>query len=142
MKKTARAIIKINDDYVFIKRTNKPNAMYKEYYALVGGHVEDGENFEDACIREVYEELGINIKINELFYEMYNEDVDNYEKFYLVDYVDGEFGTGKGEEFSMPDEQKHGKYEIVKIKKEQIKDYFILPEEVKLKLIEFINSKN
>jgi ADP-ribose pyrophosphatase YjhB (NUDIX family) len=140
LKKTARAIIKIDDDFLFIKRTNKPNAMYIEYYAFIGGHVEDGENFEEACIREVYEELGINIKINELFYEMYNEDIDTYEKFYIVDYIDGELGTGKGEEFTNQDETKYGKYEIVKIKKEQLKDYFILPEEVKDKLIDYIKN--
>lgn len=35
-------------------------------YALMGGHVEDNENIFDAAIREAKEELGINVKIEDL----------------------------------------------------------------------------
>lgn len=35
-------------------------------YALMGGHVEDGENIFDAAVREAKEELGILVKTEEL----------------------------------------------------------------------------
>lgn len=35
-------------------------------YALMGGHVEDGENIYDAAVREAQEELGIAVKREDL----------------------------------------------------------------------------
>lgn len=136
MKNTARAILNIDGKYVFIKRTAKPNSKYDLFYAFPGGHLDDGENFEDACIRELYEELGVNVKIKELFYEQYNEDLDKYEKFFIVEYIDGIIGTGKGEEFTNLDASKYGEYEVVMIEKERLNEYNILPLEVKKKLMD------
>jgi ADP-ribose pyrophosphatase YjhB (NUDIX family) len=103
---------------------------------LFGGHLDIDESFEEACIREVYEELGINVEIEELFYEEYNADLDKYEKFYIVKYIDGEIGTGDGEEFSNMDIDKYGKYEVTYINKHDLSNYNILPIAVKEKLIE------
>lgn len=36
-------------------------------YALPGGNVEDNESIKDTLIRELQEELGIDIEVNELF---------------------------------------------------------------------------
>ncbi len=135
MKNTARAVIVYEDKYVFIKRVKKIDEEYNEYYTLVGGHLEDGESFEDACIREVYEELGALCKINSLFLEYENEKLDKHEKFYLAEIVSGTIGTGKGEEFTSPDFEKYGSYEIVYVSKEEIKNINLLPEILKEKLI-------
>ncbi|AXV40245.1 NUDIX hydrolase [Methanobacterium sp. BAmetb5] len=48
---------------IFIKRKNPP---YKGSWALPGGFVEYGETVEDAVVREVKEETGVTININEL----------------------------------------------------------------------------
>lgn len=139
MVNVSRAVIQIDNNFIFIKREKKINNIKKEYYVFVGGHLDEDENFEDACIREVYEELGINVEIDRLFYEGYNEIVDKYEKFYIVKYISGEIGSGKGVEFTNIDEDKYGKYEIVYIDKYKLKDYNILPVVVKNKLIEEMN---
>lgn len=135
MEKTSRAIIKIDNNYIFMKREKRINDELKIFYTTIGGHVEENESFEEACIREVYEELGIDIKINELFFEFYNSDLDRYEKFYLVDYVSGKLGTGTGEEFTKDNIQKYGKYEVIYIDEKDICNYNILPSEIKYKII-------
>jgi len=47
-----------NDAVVLIKRKYDP---YKGHYALPGGAVEIGETVEDACRREMKEEIGLDI---------------------------------------------------------------------------------
>lgn len=135
MKNTARAIIRIENDYIFIRREKKVNDQLKIFYATVGGHLDGDENFEEACIREVYEELGIHVEIDRVFYEEFNYELDKYEKFYIVNYVGGELGTGKGEEFTNIDIDKYGKYEIARININELSKYNILPTTVKEKLI-------
>ncbi|MBY8979211.1 MAG: NUDIX hydrolase [Candidatus Lokiarchaeota archaeon] len=58
------AVIKYSENsIVLIRRKNHP---YKGELALPGGFVEVGENVEDACIREAYEETNINVTIRKL----------------------------------------------------------------------------
>lgn len=135
MKNAARAIIQYENKYVFIKRVKKIDGNIKEYYTLVGGHLDEGETFEEACIREIYEELGVNAKITDLFLEYINEDLNKFEKFYFAEIVSGQIGTGKGEEFTNRDFEKWGSYEIVYIEKQDIKNINLLPIELKEKMI-------
>ncbi len=44
---------------LMIKRNKDP---YKDYWCLVGGHVEYGERLRDAVIREVKEETGLDVQ--------------------------------------------------------------------------------
>ena len=48
---------------VFIRRKFEP---YKGWFALPGGFVEIGETVEQACVREIKEETGLDICINDL----------------------------------------------------------------------------
>lgn len=140
MKNTARAIIRIGDDYIFIRREKKVNNELKIFYTTVGGHVEEGESPEETCVREVYEELGINVEIEYLFHEESFVDIDKHEKFYMVKYISGKLGTGTGEEFTNVDIEKYGKYDIVRINKDELSNYNILPISIKDKLINEINK--
>ena len=58
------ALIKYsNDSIVLIRRKNPP---FKGFLALPGGFVDVGETVEEACLREVYEETRLRVKIMKL----------------------------------------------------------------------------
>ena len=144
-EKTARAVLYINKDtpnnlknfkegYLFIKRVKNINGERKEYYSFPGGHVDPGETFEEAVLRELEEELNIKCKINKLVLKFENTEIKRSEKFYEVEYVSGVLKEGEGEEFKDPNVEKYGSFEIVIIPKSDINKYNILPIEVKEKL--------
>jgi 8-oxo-dGTP diphosphatase len=63
MKKIA-AIILENDrgEFLLALRDNKSWIPFPNHWDLIGGHVEEGETPEEALVREVKEELDIDIK--------------------------------------------------------------------------------
>jgi 8-oxo-dGTP diphosphatase len=63
MKKIA-AIILENDkgEFLLALRDNKAWIPFPDHWDLIGGHVEDGETPEEALVREVKEELDIDLK--------------------------------------------------------------------------------
>jgi 8-oxo-dGTP diphosphatase len=71
MKEIA-AIILENDkgEFLLYLRDNKPGIPFPDHWDLIGGHVEEGETHEDALVREVKEELGLDLK-NYAFYKKY-----------------------------------------------------------------------
>lgn len=79
MKKTARVII-IDDDklLVFFRRKEIDGNIYT-YYAIPGGHLEDNETLEETAIREIKEEMNLDIEI--LGY-LGNLVIDNQEENY------------------------------------------------------------
>jgi len=82
----------------------------KHYFVFPGGGVDEGETPEQAAIREMEEETGLHVAIQKKLAEIHfglSEQV-----YYLVDKLDGQFGTGTGEEFtdSDPDDPTEGLY--------------------------------
>jgi 8-oxo-dGTP diphosphatase len=71
MKEIA-AIILENDEGKFLLylRDNKPDIPFPDHWDLIGGHVEKGETHEEALVREVKEELDIDLK-EYTFYKKY-----------------------------------------------------------------------
>jgi 8-oxo-dGTP diphosphatase len=71
MKKIA-AIILENDkgEFLLTLRDNKPGIPFPNHWDLIGGHVEEGETPEEALVREVKEELDIELK-EYAFYKKY-----------------------------------------------------------------------
>ena len=71
MKQIA-AIILENDkgEILLYLRDNKPDIPFPNYWDLIGGHVEEGETPEEALLREVKEELDLDLK-EYTFYRKY-----------------------------------------------------------------------
>jgi 8-oxo-dGTP diphosphatase len=71
MKEIA-AIILENDkgELLLYLRDNKPDIPFPDHWDLIGGHVEEGETPEEALVREVKEELDIDLK-EYAFYKKY-----------------------------------------------------------------------
>ncbi len=59
MKKTVGAIIEDNGKILLMKRNHKP---FNNYWGLPGGHIDQGETAEQAVIREVKEETGLDFE--------------------------------------------------------------------------------
>ena len=136
MKKATRLIIEEGNNIIFIKRTKKINGGIKTYYVLPGGHLDEGETWEEAGIREAKEELDVDIVLDELFVEEYNEDLDKQERFYFASITKGKVKQGSGEEFqNMNIDSKYGLYEIIRISKKELGAYNILPITIKDKLV-------
>ena len=94
-------IVPINDGFAFMHRADVIKRKdFQNYYTFPGGGLEEGETLEEGTIREIKEEFGINVKIIRKLYEMNSEKFDQKEYFFLCEYIDGEFGTGTGPEFS------------------------------------------
>lgn len=140
-EKTARAIIEslYNNEkcIVTIKRQKfKDGKKVKEYYTLPGGHVENDESFEETLKREILEELNVNITIKEKLVSLYNEDLNRDEEFFICEIGNEIIEKGNGPEWTNPDIEKYGSYEIVYINVKNIEDYNILPPQVKELLIQ------
>ena len=136
MKKATRLIIEDGDNLVFIKRTKKVSGSPKTFYVLPGGMLDENETWEQAGIREAKEELNVEVKIDELLLEEYNQELEKQERFYFATIIKGKVSNGNGEEFqNMSIDSPYGLYEVVKISKKEIGAYNILPITIKDKLV-------
>lgn len=61
MDKTVLCYIKKDDSYLLLYRNKKENDMNEGKYLGIGGHIEEGETKEEALIREVKEETGLDV---------------------------------------------------------------------------------
>lgn len=79
MKRIA-AIIFENDkrEILLYLRDNKPGIPFPGHWDLIGGHVEEGETPEEALVREVREELDIDLKEYSFFKEYEVTEGDAY----------------------------------------------------------------
>ena len=95
MEKTARAIIiKDNKLLVFFRR-KIINGEVVTYYALPGGHVENGEMIEDTVVRELKEEMNLDIRVIRYLGKMVIDGIE--ENYFDCEIVGGELKFG-GEE--------------------------------------------
>ena len=90
----ARAIIFRGDEIVSMYRERENRV----FYSLPGGGAEENETLEDCVKREVLEEFGIIVEPIKQVYIYHNP--RSIEYFYICKWISGEFGSGKGEEFS------------------------------------------
>ena len=136
-------IVPIKNGFVFMHRKNViRNKEYKEYYTFPGGHLEIGETLEEGVIREIREEFGIQVRVIKKLYEIENAKLNMKEYFFLCEYIEGEFGTGEGEEFSNnPQYKDAGEYIPEIVKKEDITNIVLLPLEIKEKFLQDLRNR-
>src|SRR6266849_2610648 len=72
----------------------------ERYYLFPGGTTQGSETPAEAAAREVFEELGLRVRIGKLLHEV--EFAGNVQKYFAADVIGGEFGTGTGEELASP----------------------------------------
>lgn len=100
----------------------------RHYFSFPGGGVDEGETPEQAVVREVREELGIEVRVLRLAAEVWFR--GNQQFFFLVEQTGGTFGTGAGEEFASTADPARGTYEPIWMPLEQVTIQNVLPKPV------------
>ena len=84
-------VINNNNEILMQKRSSRKRIYPNLWSIFVKGHVQSGETSIDACIRELSEEVGININSNELsyLYTIFEEviDKDYIERIFYDTYI-------------------------------------------------------
>ena len=136
MHTSVRGIIKNDDGIILIHRIKKNSDVeIRDYYVVPGGKMELNESEEETVKREIFEELGIYVRVGTRLLEIYNDFNDSIQIFYECEYVNGILGTGTGPEFTNHDEY-YGEYIIEIIKYENLEKINLVPEEIKAYLLE------
>lgn len=134
-------IIPMEGGFAFMHRVGVQNHPIGDYYTFPGGGQEGNETLEEGTIREIKEELGINVEVVKKLYEMENGEQNKKEYFFLCKYISGKFGTGEGPEFSGDPKYAHrGKYIPEIVKTEDVEKILLLPYEIRDKFVKDITS--
>jgi 8-oxo-dGTP diphosphatase len=85
MKKIAAIILENdNGEFLLALRDNKSWIPYPNHWDLIGGHVEEGETPEEALIREVKEELDIELTEYKFYKEFVCLEGDAFENIKYI----------------------------------------------------------
>ena len=71
MVQVVAALIRENDKFMIFQRPVTKTRAYQ--WEFVGGKVEAGETLEEALIRECREEIGVTVKVGDVFMEVDHE---------------------------------------------------------------------
>jgi len=126
-----------NSKILLIHRNKIVDGEVKDYYCIPGGGVEDNEDNISTLIREMKEELGIDLIDYEKEPSYTYQSDKGMEYYYKIYKFDGVIGTGEGPEFTSPSYKDHGSYELEFVKIKDLIDGKInlLPPFMKEKLI-------
>jgi 8-oxo-dGTP diphosphatase len=105
--RTRAGIVLIEDGKVALIERHRAGL---DYFVFPGGGVDEGETSEQAAIRETMEELGVEVIIKQKVAIIHFD--QSTQIYFLAERVNGEFGTGTGEEFtdSDPNDPQEGIY--------------------------------
>ncbi|MBX9877983.1 MAG: NUDIX hydrolase [Candidatus Obscuribacterales bacterium] len=88
---TASAVIPFNGGVILAKRKKPPQ---EGFWALAGGHVENGESPKDTVVREIKEETNLDVKVICEIGDAFTTDSNHLVFFYLVEVLGGEMQAG------------------------------------------------
>ena len=124
MRTRSAAILIQNDTLALIER----HRAGLHYFTFPGGGVDADETPEQAVVRELHEELGVDVHVLRLLAEVWFR--GNRQLFFLVEQVGGEFGSGTGEEYAPDHDPASGSYEPVWMSLAEIPANKVLPQQV------------
>ncbi|MCE7793825.1 NUDIX domain-containing protein [Salipaludibacillus sp. CUR1] len=124
MRDRTSVVIIENKKFGLIKRIREGIV----YYVFPGGGIENGETPEDGAKREAFEELGVEVKVNDCIAEIR---FNGTQYFFLSEIIGGEYGTGQGEEY-IDENRNRGTYVPIWIDLDRISAINVKPKEVAL----------
>ena len=133
METRVRAIIIQNEKVLLIHRIKEND----EYWVFPGGGVEEtDENPEGALGRECMEELGIKVKVGELFIsnQIELQGKERREIFFFCEQISGVLGTGTGPEYH-PDSNYSGAYSLEWVDLARLSLLDVRPKDIQQKLL-------
>ena len=80
-------IVNYEDHILMVKRAKQEENLV---WVFPGGKVQEGETKEAACIREIYEETGLNVSIIKLFGERIHPETGAKMAYFLCKYDSGQ----------------------------------------------------
>ena len=130
---SSRAIIELDNKLVVLFRRRKINGNVIEYYSLPGGGLEEGETLEESVIREVKDELSVDVKV--LGYVGSSEDDKSIQHYFHAEIINGTPKLG-GEELERLSDENY--YEVAYLDLDNLDDYNIREKD---KIRNAINKK-
>jgi 8-oxo-dGTP diphosphatase len=132
MEDRAAAIIVSKRHILLIHRIR----VGREYYVFPGGHIEAGESAQEACIREVLEETGLQTAWIEPAFEFTNP--PRLEYFFFVQVQPGTLSMGGPEAFKRSEQNR---YLLEWIPLVQIGNYALRPAPVRDALLRVVTEE-
>lgn len=132
------ALIPYGDKIILMRRERGYGRHKKIYYTIPGGGKEEGETIRDTTIREIKEELGIDVELTELFMQFETSKRKQY--IFIGKYINGVIGSGEGEEFEDNDYNENGGYFPELVSYNQFKKIRLVPLNLKRAIIKNFNN--
>lgn len=123
------AIVPFGNKIILMRRERGYGKKKNVYYTIPGGGKEIGETIRDTTIREIKEEIGIDIEIVSSF--AFFNTARRKQYIFIGKYIKGKFGTGEGEEFVNNDYKANGAYIPELVSFEKLKKITLVPLNIK-----------
>ena len=126
------AVIIIDEDKILLLRRIKKG---KEYYAVPGGTIEEGEKPEETAVREIKEETNLDIELGEVFCKV--NDFWHNGVYFLAKKFSGELKLGGPE---LQRINRDNQYYLEWVHKNDLQKLLLYPEEIKKKILDYFSK--